>query len=411
MPRSNPFGMMIKATPLSNDHIVIVDRDGQEHIFPPGFDPKQAAAMVRQGYKFTGPAGATPRKDPMLPRESKIGRDGAQMPDREEPARLGGPVTTFIDRHFKHFNAQVVREAGDGYVDLMDRNGAMVISIAGAMSTGELGISLAEMIRQKKVAAISCTAANCEESAFDLVAHNEYVQIPEYRDTTPADDQQLGEHGLNRVTDVALPEHGGMDIIEEGIIDLWKKAERQHARYFWHEYFYQLLLSDALKEHYQIDPKDCWLLAAAEAKLPLYVPGAEDSTLGNVLAALMLKGEIHNPSLVKSGFDYMVHLAQWYTRTAADRPMGFFQIGGGLAGDFAICVVPLLKLDYGREHTPAWSYFCQISDALESYGGYSGASDREKQSWRKLNVDTKRYMIQSDASICAPLIFARVLGW
>lgn len=288
----------------------------------------------------------------------------------------------------------------------------MLISLAGAMSTGELGLTLSEMIRQKKVQAISCTAANCEESAFNLVAQNEYVPIPDYRDKTPADDQQLGEQGLNRVTDVALPEHGGMDIIEDGLIDLWKKAERQHQRYFWHEYFYELLTSGALKSHYQSDPEDCWLLAAANAKLPLYVPGVEDSTTGNVFAALMLKDDIRDPSIIKTGFEYMVDLARWYVYTSnEDRPIGFFQIGGGLAGDFAICCVPLLKLDYGREQTPEWSYFCQITDAVESYGGYSGASAAEKNSWRKLNLDTKRFMIQSDASICAPLIFASVLGW
>ena len=125
----------------------------------------------------------------------------------------------------------------------------------------------------------------------------------------------------------------------------------------------------------------------------------------------MLKGELRDSGIVKSGFEYMVDLARWYTRTSADHPMGFFQIGGGISGDFAICVVPMLKLDYGREQTDAWAYFAQITDAVESYGGYSGAGGSEKITWSKLTKETPRFMIQSDASIVCPLVFAYVLGW
>ena len=106
----------------------------------------------------------------------------------------------------------------------------------------------------------------------------------------------------------------------------------------------------------------------------------------------------------------MERLANWYQEQASKGPIGFFQIGGGIAGDFPICVVPMLIQDL-KQDVPFWSYFCQISDAVTSYGGYSGAVPNEKITWYKLSEAAPKFMIQSDASIVAPLIFAYVLGW
>jgi deoxyhypusine synthase len=107
----------------------------------------------------------------------------------------------------------------------------------------------------------------------------------------------------------------------------------------------------------------------------------------------------------------MQHLCGWYEENATGPGIGFFQIGGGIAGDFPICVVPLLKIDLKKEkETPIWAYFCQISESNASYGGYSGALPNEKITWYKLGEDTPRFVIESDATIVAPLIFAYVLG-
>ena len=164
---------------------------------------------------------------------------------------------------------------------------------------------------------------------------------------------------------------------------------------------YQLLLSGNLKKYYEIDPKDSWLLAAAEKDLPIIVPGWEDSTCGNIFAAHCIEGTL-NPSITKSGIEYMVYLADWY-RNNSNPGIGFFQIGGGIAGDFPICVVPMLYQDMEETETPFWSYFCQISDSTTSYGSYSGAVPNEKITWGKLGTDTPKFIIESDASIVAPL--------
>ena len=320
-----------------------------------------------------------------------------------------GPVSKFIDKHYRHFNAAVVKDAAVAYRKLLDDGGRMLVTLAGAMSTAEMGLSLAEMIRQDKIHAISCTGANLEEDVYNLVAHDHYRRIPGYRYLTGQDEEKLLQEHLNRVTDTCIPEHEAMRRIEGTILELWKRDEQAGVRKFPHEYFYEVLQKDLLKKYYQINPKDSWMKAAAEKNLPIIVPGWEDSTLGNMFAAACIQKEVKSPTLIRSGIEYMIHFADWYQKTQKT-PLGFFQIGGGIAGDFPICVVPMLHQDLKKPGVPLWAYFCQISDSTTSYGSYSGAVPNEKITWGKLGLKTPQFVIESDATIVAPLLFAYVLG-
>jgi deoxyhypusine synthase len=319
-------------------------------------------------------------------------------------------VRDFVHHHYRHFNAAALVDAADGYVRHLDRGGVMFMTLAGAMSTAELGLSLAGMIRRDKVHAICCTGANLEEDVFNLVAHDHYLRVPHYRQLTSQDEEALLARHLNRVTDTCIPEEEAIRRIEKAILDVWLDADRKGESFFPHEFLYQVLRSGVLKQYHQIDPADSWLVAASERNLPIIVPGWEDSTLGNIYASHCITGEISNVHTVKSGIEYMIYLAEWYQKTAASSSIGFFQIGGGIAGDFPICVVPMLQQDLRKEHIPRWGYFCQISDSTTSYGSYSGAVPNEKITWGKLSADTPKYIIESDATIVAPLIFACVLG-
>lgn len=321
-----------------------------------------------------------------------------------------GPVSAFARRHFRHFNAAVLVDAADAYRQHIDAGGKMMITLAGAMSTAELGKSLANMIRAGLVDAISCTGANLEEDLFNLVAHDFYERLPNWRDLTPADEQGLLDRHLNRVTDTCIPEMEAMRRLETAVLEEWVAADRAGERYFPHEFMYRVIRSRRLQQYHQIDPKDSWLIAAAERNLPMVVPGWEDSTLGNMYAGHCISGDVKNVHTVRTGIEYMTSLAEWYTNTSVDSSIGFFQIGGGIAGDFPICVVPMLHQDLQRDNVPVWGYFCQISEATTSYGGYSGAPPNEKITWGKLAVDTPKFIVESDATIVAPLMFALILG-
>jgi deoxyhypusine synthase len=313
--------------------------------------------------------------------------------------------------HYRHFNAAVVIDASEGYNKLLASGGKMFVTLAGAMSTAELGLSLAEMIRQDKIHGICCTGANLEEDLYNLVAHNHYERVPHYRQLSPKEETALLNRHLNRVTDTCIPEEEAMRRIERVVMEEWYAADRGGQRFLPHQFLYKILLDGKLKQFYQIDPKDSWMMAAAQKNLPIFVPGWEDSTLGNMFAAQVIGGKVKNVTIMRSGIEYMMELAKWYTELTAKTPLGFFQIGGGIAGDFPICVVPMLHQDLKREHVPLWAYFCQISDSTTSYGSYSGAVPNEKITWGKLGEDTPRFVIESDATIVAPLIFAYVLGW
>jgi deoxyhypusine synthase len=326
-------------------------------------------------------------------------------------SRTTGPVSAFIDRHFLHFNAAALIDAAEAYHQHLESGGKMLVTLAGAMSTAELGISLAEMIRAGKVHGICCTGANLEEDVFNLVAHNHYERVPHYRDLTAKDEQALLDRHLNRVTDTCIPEEEAMRRIERVVLQEWLAADGKGERLFPHEFMYRLLRSRVLEPLYEIDPRNSWLLAASDADLPIFVPGWEDSTLGNVFAAHAISGKFKSVQTMKSGVEYMMSLAGWYQRTAPASSIGFFQIGGGIAGDFPICVVPMLHQDLRMPDIPLWGYFCQISDSTTSYGSYSGAVPNEKITWGKLGEATPKFIIESDATIVAPLMFARILGW
>jgi len=320
-------------------------------------------------------------------------------------------ITNFLKHHYRHFNAAALIDAADGYNKHLADGGKMMITLAGAMSTAEMGIQLAELIRQDKVQIISCTGANLEEDIFNLVAHDFYERVPNYRDLTPADEHELLKRHMNRVTDTCIPEEEAMRRLEHTVLKFWEQADKAGEAYFPHEFFYQILLSGELEQYYQIDPKDSWMLAAAEKNLPIICPGWEDSTLGNIYAGHVITGDIKNVHTMRTGIQYMIYLADWYTAQATDdSKVGFFQIGGGIAGDFPICVVPMLHQDLQRHSVPLWGYFCQISDSTTSYGSYSGAVPNEKITWGKLGEKTPKFIIESDATIVAPLIFAIVLG-
>lgn len=317
-------------------------------------------------------------------------------------------IRTFMQKYYKHFNAAVCVDAADAWIHLLDGGGKMMLTLAGAMSTAELGISLAEMIRQGKVHAISCTGANLEEDVFNLVAHTHYLRVPHYRYLTKEDESDLLAKGMNRVTDTCIPEDTAIRRIAKDVLELWQKADREEKSYFPFEFMYMLLDQPDIKASFEIDPQHSWLLAAKEKNLPIVTPGWEDSTLGNIFTGHVIKGDIKRFNVVKSGVEQMAYLVKWYREVSAKNPIGFFQIGGGIAGDFPICAVPLLRQDL-LEEVPLWAYFCQISDSITSFGSYSGAVPNEKITWCKLNVDTPSFVIESDASIVAPLIFSYIL--
>jgi len=316
------------------------------------------------------------------------------------------PTLEFVLKNYKNFNARATRDALLAYQRHMDAGGKMFWAVAGAMSSAQLGITLAPAIRAGLIHGLSVTGANLEESLFRLVANHHYKDFPDYRYLTKGDDTRILNDRMRRVTDTSIPEDEAFRAVEKFIVPMWKSATEKGDRRFWHEYFYELIQTIP-SSLYQGSPDDCWLLAAAKARLPVVVPGHEDSTFGNIFASHVKLGDA-SASIVKSGIEYMATFYDQYRELSTGAGVGFFQIGGGIAGDFPICVVPSIKYDLEEQAKP-WAYFCQISDSTTSYGSYSGATPNEKITWDKLTEDTPMFVIESDATIVAPLILSALL--
>jgi deoxyhypusine synthase len=316
------------------------------------------------------------------------------------------PILDFMLGNFHNFNARATRDALIAYWQHIENGGRMFWAVAGAMSSAQLGISLAPAIRAGLIHGMSVTGANLEESLFRLVAHDSYKDFPDYRYLSKEDDSQILDERMRRVTDTSIPEDEAFRVVEKVIVPMWQRATTEGERRYWHEYFYELITTLDTSLH-EGKADECWLLAAAEANLPIVVPGYEDSTFGNIFASYVKTGEC-NPSIAKSGIEYMAGFYDHYRAMSEGAGVGFFQIGGGIAGDFPICVVPSIKYDLEQPVKP-WAYFCQISDSTTSYGSYSGATPNEKITWDKLTKDTPMFVVESDATIVAPLILRALL--
>lgn len=316
------------------------------------------------------------------------------------------PVLELVLRNYKNFNARATRDALVAYWRHVEGGGRMFWAVAGAMSSAQLGITMAPAIRAGLIHGLSVTGANLEESLFRLVAHDHYKDFPDYRYFRKSDDTRILEERMRRVTDTSIPEDEAFRAVEKFIVPMWTRATKRKERRFWHEYFYELI--QALpRELHQGKAAECWLLAAARKNLPIVVPGHEDSTFGNIFASHVKTGEC-SALIVKSGIEYMAELYDQYRKLSRGPGVGFFQIGGGIAGDFPICVVPSIKYDLQQPVKP-WAYFCQISDSTTSYGSYSGATPNEKITWDKLTEATPMFVVESDATIVVPLVLSALL--
>ncbi len=318
-------------------------------------------------------------------------------------------VREFIDYHFEHFNARELRAAARAYEAHIAAGGRMFLAMAGAMSTARVGRILARAIRAGLIHGVSCTGANLEEDVYRLIGGDAYEDVPAWSKLSGEQEAALAARGFSRVTDTAVPE-SIMLALEEALFVRWQAAAASGRSATPAAFLFDALEDPSLEEQFH-DPASSWVLAARDASLPVFTPGWEDSTTGNAFSAAVMRGDVATHACVEPGTAQMTRLARWYIEHCEPAPgVGFVQVGGGIAGDFAICTVPLIVKELQLHDTRPWSYYCQISDAEPTYGGYSGAIPSEKISWHKLTAATPRFSIHSDATIVFPLLLAYVLG-
>ncbi|PIT87024.1 MAG: deoxyhypusine synthase [Candidatus Magasanikbacteria bacterium CG10_big_fil_rev_8_21_14_0_10_40_10] len=326
------------------------------------------------------------------------------------------PVATFAEHTLNHCNGGATLQAALWLKNHLNNGGKLVVTISGALSSFQIGIMLAELIRKNKVHLVSATGANHEESYYRYVAHSHYAHIPRYTELTPQQEEELRDAGLRRITDTFLPEDESVRIMEPHLLKMWNEAQKKGERYFPHEYFRRLFSEKLIFPDPQANPKDCWTYAAYEKNIPIIVPGFEDSTMGNIFSSYTYRGKYQkkqtarlDQNIMKSGLEYFHFLYDWYMEQSRTSSIAFLQLGGGIAADFPICVVPSLKHDLGLSKVRDWAGFIEIGSSPMSYGSYSGAGGKEKITWDKLSTKSYYQIIQSDVTVVFPWIAAVLL--
>ena len=328
------------------------------------------------------------------------------------------PVSAFAERTLRHCNGGATLQAGLWLKSHLDNGGKLIVTIAGALSSFQIGVVLAELIRRDKVHLVSATAANHEESYYRYVAHSHYAYIPRYTELTPEQEAELRDAGLRRLTDTFLPEDESVRIMEPHLLKMWQDAEKAGEQYFPHEYFRRLFSEDLIKADAEANPNDCWAYAAFQKNIPIVIPGFEDSTMGNIFASYTYSGKhrtdngpVLDPHIMKTGIQYFTWMYDWYMEQSKDHPIAFLQLGGGIAADFPICVVPSIKHDLKlHDKVRDWAAFIEIGSSPMSYGSYSGAGGKEKITWDKLATTSYCQIIQSDVTVAFPWLAAVLLG-
>ena len=335
---------------------------------------------------------------------------------RQHVKKSKTPVSAFAQRTLNHCNGGATLQAALWLKEHLANGGKLVVTLAGALSSFQVGVMLAELIRQNKVHLVSATGANHEESYYRYVAHSHYAYIPRYTELTPEQEAELRDAGLRRITDTFLPEDESVRIMEPHLCKMWKEAQKKGQRFFPHEYFRRLFAEGLIKPDPMANPEDCWTLAAYKKNIPIVIPGFEDSTMGNIFASYTYAGKYRtdksvllDQNVMKSGLEYFTSLYDWYMEESKNAPIAFLQLGGGISADFPICVVPSLKHDLGLPKVRDWAGFIEIGSSPMSYGSYSGAGGKEKITWDKLSTKSYYQIIQSDVTVAFPWIAAVLL--
>ncbi len=365
-----------------------------------------------------------------LPLLSKELQDRIFTGERTFAPNPSTPVTNFLVHTKRHCNGGKTVDAGLRLRDHVNNGWKMFLTMAGAGSSFQQGILISELIRTNKLHGISVTGANLEESLYRLVAHSNYAYIPDYVELTPQQEEELRKAGFRRITDTFLPEEESVRKILPAMESLRRESEKNGESLLWHEYFFRLFERNMIEFDPAANVDDCWLYQAWKHKIPVFVPGLEDSTMGNIFTHASYKGtheflsqytledgsiDMH---IVKPGVAYMHRMAEWYLDNTKDTSIAFLQLWGGIAADFPICVVPHIKHDYlhaapdadKEKFVKSWAAFIEIHSSPMSFGSYSGAGWKEKITWDKFTPDAFGVQIFGDYTEHFPDIAAIMLG-
>lgn len=274
---------------------------------------------------------------------------------------------------------------------LESENTVIFLALAGAMIPAGLRSMIVDMIEHRLIDGIVSTGANC---IHDIV---ESIGQPHYRiDPSHVSDGKLGELKLNRVYDTVMPEDGFVRA-EHLLLDLFGDLKQGYP-YTTREFLHSI--GTMLTERgIAITPG--MVTTMAKHRLPFYCPAITDSELGiDLLYGRWQRGQnVVIDTIADTGESSEV---VWQTHLAGGQ-VGVITVGGGTPRNFIQQTAPCLDCA-GRAY-PGHKFAVGITTDAPHWGGLSGSTFEEAESWRKYN-NPEHATVRADATIILPMLYA-----
>ena len=272
-------------------------------------------------------------------------------------------------------------------VDIWDRmlrdQVTIFLGLAGAMVPAGMRPVFVYLIENRLIDCLVSTGANLFHDVYETLGKLHWQGSPE------TDDVELGRRRVNRFYDVLAPETD-FSAAEEFVVNFSLSLDPSHP-YTTREYFY--LLGRALAP---VAQEEGILTAAAKHGVPVYSPALGDSVHGLAIAA----------GRVRAGqrllFDIIGDVLETAHIAVSAEGTGVIYVGGGTPKNF-VQQAEVASYIYSRE-LPGHKYGIQVTMDQPQWGGLSGCTFEEAQSWRKIAPDANTVTVNVEATVALPLI-------
>ena len=256
------------------------------------------------------------------------------------------------------------------------------LGMAGALTAGGLRMIVAYLITNRYVDCLVSTGANLYHDLHETRGRRHYLGSPH------ADDAALQAEHIDRVYDTYAREDEFCDN-DEWIADFVLTLERR--AYTTREFLYRL------GEHLWKETGGNGILTAAyRANVPIFCPAIADSSIGMGLSQGRHRDATAGHIDVIGDIIESANLVIRRPRTAS------IVLGGGTPKNFINQAT--VQAEFYDDRVSGHRYALQIVTDVPHFGGASGSSLEEAQSWGKLATDAEQVTVHADATIVLPLL-------
>lgn len=270
---------------------------------------------------------------------------------------------------------------------LEEKDLTIFLGLAGAMVPAGMRSVVTYLIRKHYIDCLVSTGANLFHDCHEALGFSHYIG------THLADDNELYRHSIDRIYDVYGSEKQ-FRITDHFMMEAVKSLDGAKA------YSTAEFLAELGKQLKEKAKNDSILIAAYEEKIPIFCPAIGDSSLMYVPAIEKMRG---NKSVTIDAVKDVAEICELAKK--ADKT-GVIYIGGGTPKNYVQQIEMILSV--GGVEKGGHEYAIQVTTDSPQWGGLSGCTLEEAQSWGKISKKAKKVMVYCDATIALPVLVASV---